>query len=51
MVVLFHHWQIVSLINPHDICYMAIRDYARTQKDEKTLKNGGKACFVHLTKI
>jgi choline-sulfatase len=37
------YFLIVSLINPHDICYMAIRDYARTQKDEKTLKNGGKA--------
>ena len=31
---------VVSLINPHDICYMAIRDFAETELDKSILRNG-----------
>jgi choline-sulfatase len=31
---------IVSLINPHDICYMAIRDFADSELSNRILKNG-----------
>ena len=34
------YFMIVSLINPHDICYMAIRDFAETNEDYSILKNG-----------
>lgn len=33
------YFMIVSLINPHDICYMAIRDFAVTEQDRSFLKN------------
>ena len=31
---------IVSLINPHDICYMAIRDFAQTESERRLVKGG-----------
>jgi choline-sulfatase len=31
---------VVSLINPHDICYMAIRDFAETEREKMLLENG-----------
>ena len=34
------YFMIVSLINPHDICYMAIRDFASTAEAENIVKNG-----------
>ncbi len=34
------YFMIVSLINPHDICYMAIRDFAETEEDHSILENG-----------
>jgi choline-sulfatase len=36
------YFMVVSLINPHDICYMAIRDFAQTKSDSAILKYGGK---------
>ena len=34
------YFMVVSLINPHDICYMAIRDFASTEQDKRILANG-----------
>ena len=34
------YFMVVSLINPHDICYMAIRDFASTEQDNNILRNG-----------
>ncbi len=34
------YFMIVSLINPHDICYMAIRDFASTDQEKLLLKIG-----------
>ncbi len=34
------YFLIVSLINPHDICYMAIRDFAVTDFDHALIRNG-----------
>ena len=34
------HFMVVSLINPHDICYMAIRDFAEAEQTKRILKNG-----------
>lgn len=33
------YFMVVSLINPHDICYMAIREMASSESDLKTLNN------------
>ena len=34
------YFMTVSLINPHDICYMAIRDFAESEQDKAILKHG-----------
>ena len=34
------YFMIVSLINPHDICYMAIRDFAESEQAKRIIKNG-----------
>ena len=34
------YFLIVSLINPHDICYMAIRDFAESEEDKAILSHG-----------
>jgi arylsulfatase A-like enzyme len=34
------YFMVVSLINPHDICYMAIRDFAETDREKKLLETG-----------
>lgn len=34
------YFMMVSLINPHDICYMAIREMATSATDSKVLQNG-----------
>jgi len=34
------YFMIVSLINPHDICYMAIRDSAKTESEKRLIKRG-----------
>jgi choline-sulfatase len=34
------YFMIVSLINPHDICYMAIRDFAETEEEQSIVKGG-----------
>lgn len=34
------YFMVVSLINPHDICYMAIRDFAEAKQAKAILKNG-----------
>jgi choline-sulfatase len=34
------YFMIVSLINPHDICYMAIRDFAKTDGAKRLVENG-----------
>jgi choline-sulfatase len=33
------YFMVVSLINPHDICYLALRQKATSEKDAKILKN------------
>jgi len=43
------YFMVVSLINPHDICYMAIRDSAKTES-EKRLLNRGKVEIAMLDK-
>jgi arylsulfatase A-like enzyme len=43
------YFMIVSLINPHDICYMAIRDSAKSES-EKRLINRGKVPIAALDK-
>jgi len=32
------YFMVVSLINPHDICYMAIRDFAQTEEEKGILR-------------
>ena len=34
------YFMIVSLINPHDICYMAIRDFADSEEEKAIIRNG-----------
>ena len=34
------YFMVVSLINPHDICYMAIRDFAKTESEMRLAKRG-----------
>ena len=34
------YFMVVSLINPHDICYMAIRDFANSPQSESLIDNG-----------
>ena len=34
------YFMVVSLINPHDICYMAIRDFAETEQEKRLLASG-----------
>lgn len=34
------YFMVVSLINPHDICYMAIRDFAKTEPEKRIVKGG-----------
>lgn len=34
------YFMVVSLINPHDICYMAIRDFAETDHEKRLIDNG-----------
>ena len=34
------YFMVVSLINPHDICYMAIRDFAGTESEQSIIRNG-----------
>jgi choline-sulfatase len=34
------YFMVVSLINPHDICYMAIRDFAEAEQSKRILENG-----------
>ncbi|MBN2376006.1 MAG: sulfatase-like hydrolase/transferase [Sedimentisphaerales bacterium] len=43
------YYMVVSLINPHDICYMAIRDFANTES-EKNLAKRGKVEIATLDK-
>jgi choline-sulfatase len=43
------YFMVVSLINPHDICYMAIRDSA-SGKSEKNLLKRGKVPIAELDK-
>ncbi len=38
------YFMMVSLINPHDICYMAIRDFANTELEKRIIKNGAVPC-------
>ncbi len=38
------YFMVVSLINPHDICYMAIRDFAGTEAEKKLVKRGVTEC-------
>jgi len=33
-------FMVVSLINPHDICYLAIRDFAKTESEKRLVKGG-----------
>ncbi|MHC4882487.1 MAG: sulfatase family protein [Planctomycetota bacterium] len=33
------YYMVVSLINPHDICYMAIRDFANTKSEKRRIKS------------
>jgi len=40
------YFMIVSLINPHDICYMAIRDFASTEVEKNLVKRGVTECAV-----
>ena len=34
------YFLVVSLINPHDICYMAIRDFVGSESSKRLLENG-----------
>jgi len=38
------YFMIVSLINPHDICYMAIRDFAFTDQEKMLIERGVVEC-------
>lgn len=35
---------VASFINPHDICYMAIRDFAESDKEKRMVERGREAC-------
>ena len=34
------YFMVVSLINPHDICYMALRDFAETESERRIVARG-----------
>ncbi len=34
------YFMVVSLINPHDICYMAIRDFAESEHEKRLIESG-----------
>ena len=38
------YFMVVSFINPHDICYLAIRDFADSEADKKLLERGAVEC-------
>jgi len=38
------YFLVVSLINPHDICYLAIRDFASTESEKRLVRNGRVEC-------
>ena len=38
------YFMVVSLINPHDICYLAIRDFASTESEKRLVKSGRIEC-------
>jgi arylsulfatase A-like enzyme len=38
------YFLMVSFINPHDICYMAIRDFASTEQEKRLVANGVIEC-------
>ena len=38
------YFMVVSLINPHDICYMALRDFANSENDKSILERGLVEC-------
>ena len=38
------YYMVVSLINPHDICYMAIRDFAISEQVKKFIENSNVEC-------
>jgi len=40
------YFMVVSLINPHDICYMAIRDFAKTEREKNLVKRGVVECAM-----
>ncbi len=37
-------FMVISLINPHDICYMAIRDFAGSKSEKGLIKRGAVEC-------
>lgn len=37
-------FMVASFINPHDICYMAIRDFQKTEHDKDLLERGAVEC-------
>lgn len=38
------YYMVVSLINPHDICYMAIRHFASSTQEKAIVEHGNVAC-------
>lgn len=38
------YFMMISLINPHDICYMAIRDFAKTDQEKRLVASGFIEC-------
>ncbi len=40
----YPYFMMISLINPHDICYMAIRDFAFTDQEKRLVENGVIEC-------
>jgi arylsulfatase A-like enzyme len=38
------YYMVVSLINPHDICYMAIRHFATTSEEKAIMEHGSVEC-------
>jgi choline-sulfatase len=40
------YFMVVSLINPHDICYMAIRDFAKSESEKRLVKSGVVECAM-----
>lgn len=35
---------VASFINPHDICYMAVRDFAESEQEKRLVDRGGTEC-------